>query len=136
METPQAEKFKLTQDHPSDLRIYFMIARPIHLQIANEKVVAILAYNIDTALNRAKTEAPGLEIVYYGQTTTVKELIDKLYLDTPILPPASKEIKTVQPLEIKKLNKEKFKAGLLFVLEEFVKVEGDRKKLKEIIEKI
>jgi hypothetical protein len=142
MDNPQPEKLELSRTQPQDLRIYFMIARPIKLEIANEKVIAILAYDIDSAVNKAKTMAQGLEIIYYGQTLPVKELIDKIYLDSVIIPPPALEApKTIQseeakPPDVKRLNREQFKWGLLLVLNEFVKVAEDKQKLKEIIEKI
>lgn len=137
MDTPQPEKLVLTREQSSDLRIYFMIARPLNIQIANEKVIAILAYDIDSAITKAKTEAQDLNVVYYGQNLPVKELINKIYLDNVIIPPPEETIKVIQPKEdIKKLNKEQFKVGLLLVANEYVKVAGDRKILKEIIEKI
>jgi len=137
MEQEPKEKLALTQEQVADLRIFFMIARPLNIQITNEKVIAILAYSFDTAINKARTEAQGLDIVYYGQTLPVKELISKLYLDNVIILPPSSEIpKVIQPEDIKKINKEAFKAGLLLVLSDYVEVDADRDKLKEIIDKI
>jgi hypothetical protein len=142
METPQPvpqpkdEKLELSRIQPQDLRIYFMIARPIKLEIANEKVIAILAYDIDSAVMKARMMAQGLEIVYYGQSLPIKELIDKIYLDNVLIPPPTEEAKVLESPDIKKLNKEQFKAGLLLVLNDLVKVEEDRIKLKEIIEKL
>lgn len=137
MEKPQPEKLELSRTEPSDLKIYFMISRPIKLELTNEKVIAILAYDIESALVKAKVIAQGLEVVYYGQALPVRELINKLYLDNVIVPPPAEPSKTIEPeKEIEKLSIQQFKAGLLMVLNDFLKVETDRKKLKEIIKKI
>ena len=133
--TPQPkEKLNLKRDEVLDLRIYFMVARKEDIKVSNEKVVASLAYNLEGALERAKEEAKGLNLAYHGQNIPVKELIDKIYLDGQITPQSDGEEK-IELVNLEKLSKEQFLAGLSMILEEFVG-EEDKEVLKDIIKRI
>ena len=133
--TPQpTKKLDLKRDEVLDLRIYFMVARKEDIKVSNEKVVASLAYNLEGALERAKEESKGLNLAYHGQNIPVKELIDKIYLGDNITPPPDGEEK-IEPVNVEKLSKEQFLAGLSMALEEFAE-EKDKEVLREIIKKI
>ena len=108
------------------------------IEIKNEAVLAIIGYKLEDALARARQEAQELPLVYTGQNSLVQDFINRLYLDSSVIPPIGEPIK---PLSKKKLVKEEFKASLLLTLNEPQKWEmkiskKDKKLLSEIIEKL
>lgn len=127
------EKLDLKREETKDLRIYFFIARTPEIKVEQEKCVAVLAYDLENALIRASQEAKGLGIVFHGQSSTVKELIEKIYLEGVISPPTTE---VIEPVIKEKLSLEQFKSGLLMILEEYVKDEKEKVELKTIIEKL
>lgn len=132
----QEPKLELEKDlGKSPLMVYFFIVFPPEIQVKNEKCAAIMSYDLETAITKAQIEAKGLGLFYTGQKTPITDLISKLHIEGIISPPTTEE-KVIEPLPPKKLSKESFKAGLLLVLNEFLKVEEDKIKLKEIIEKL
>lgn len=134
MPKAQAKKFKLEKKTKEELKIYFMIARPQSIKIPNEAVLGILAYNLEDALLKAQGLIPEFNIVFHGQIATVKELLNKIYLEQNVIVPPKKKLIEIKP-EPEKLSREQFKAGLMLALEEFTKGRN-KKELKKIIEKL
>ena len=133
--TPQPkDKLELKREQSQDLRIYFMIARQPEIKIENEKVIAVIAYTLEDSLIKAREEAKTLNIIFHGQSMTVSSLIEKLYLDNIVSPQPDGEEK-IEPVNLEKLSKEQFLAGLSMVLEEFTE-EKDKEVLRDIIKKI
>lgn len=135
IQEPKLEpKLELEREIKSPLLVYFFIIHQPEAKLKDEKCVAVMAYDLESAIFRAGQEAKNLAIFYTGQKVPIIDLIAKLQLDNIISPPTKKEEIVEIPKE--KLNLENFKAGLLLAAEELIKVEEDKQKLKEIIEKL
>ena len=135
---PIVEKLKLTREESQELRIFFMIGkRPLRNMIVEEKVVAILAYQLEDAFSKAKKENPGFGLLYHGQNTTVRELLSQLQTDSVVsLPTHSEEGRVEKPDPPEKISLEQFRTGLMLVADEYVTDPNDQKELKRIISEL
>lgn len=134
--TPVEEpKLNIKREEPQDLRIFFFIARTPEIKIEQEKCIAILSYDLETALVRASQESKGWGLVFHGQSTTIRELMERIYLDGIVSPPTT-NLEAVEQISKEKLSLEQFKAGLAYAAEELVKNEEEKAKLKEMIKKL
>ena len=123
------DKLELTRDDRQDLTLYFFIAKRPN----EERVVAILAFQLEDAFQGAKQEAMGFILVFTGQKVPMKELLFRLQIDRTISPPISPEkVKAEQPLSAEKINFESFKNGLLLVVDDYVEFK-DKEVLKGIL---
>ncbi len=129
MEINNEAKLELTRNGKQDLMLYFFVAKKIN----DERVVAILAYQLEDALQRAKQEAVGFTLFYNGQKTSMRELLLRLQTGGVIFPASDlQEIRQEQSLPAEKISFENFKSCLLMALDDYVIIE-DKDKLKEII---
>jgi len=83
--------------------VFFFIVRSGVYRIPNEAVLAVLAYDLETALARAKNDAGALDITYRGQNISIYRLIEKLHLDTVVSPPTT-ETKPISDMYIGELG--------------------------------
>lgn len=135
------EPLELKRNGKDDLCIWFLISKPAPIKIDGEKVVSVLAYDLPSAMERAKKEAPGQALFFMGQKTPVKDLLKKLVLGDD---PMAKMVKTaleaveIEPTEVKgrKMGKERFKNSLLLTAETMIKSSEDRKVLEGIVKKL
>ena len=130
----QEPKLELNRQEKQELKLYFFIARQPNIEVQNEKVIAVLAYELESALLRGKQEAKELNIIYHGQAIPIREVIEKIYIEGVLSPPTTTEKLPEIPRE--KLSIEQFKAGLVLAAENLCQNEEQKKQLKELIENL
>ena len=136
--TAPIEKMELTRKQDQELKIFFMIGRR-PLPVPEERIVAILAYILEDALEKAKHDYPGFGLFYNGQSMTVKELLEKIHSQgTVISPPTHSSVSKELRIEEKKseppekIGFDQFKNGLMLVVDDYLQGE-DKETLKRII---
>ncbi len=124
----QTKKLKLETDIKQELKLYFMITRPVAVNVSNEFVQPILAYNLESAVREARKNIPSnFSLVYHGQVISVKEFLSKIHL--------GKE-KVLLEHKVKTSSKKQFVWDLMLTADKFLKDEKDKKALKRLIKKI
>ena len=121
------------EEESQELRIFFMIGRKL-LPKPEEKVVAILAYQLEDAFENAKKDNLGFGLLYNGQNMTIRELLAKLQTDSVVSPPVHQEEKRMEkPHSPERISFEQFRTGLMLVIDKFITDPKDQKELKRII---
>jgi len=118
------EKLKL--EKAEELKLYFFIGRKNDIRIEGEKCISVLAYDLETALKKAR-ESEKDAIVYHGQSISVRSLTSKI---------AQEEVSVEKGNIPQVLGKEQFKRCLLLSANELVKDPLDKESLMKIINKI
>ena len=98
-------------------------------QIA-EKVIAILAYELESALRQANMSNPGFSVVVTGQSIPAKELLAKIKAHNVIAP--TRIIGKPKPVKAKEMSFEQFKCNLMLAADNFINGK-DQKALMKII---
>ena len=129
MKTKTNNKIPLTNLKKEDLKLFFLISRPLKLNIDNEKVELVLDFNLEGVMKQLKMPQ-GFTATYKGNLT-INQLLEKIQLDNKVS--IGSEAKVI---DHKKMNKKQFKNSLMLVADTFVKKAKDKKVLKEIIERI
>ena len=135
-------KLELEKEIKSPLMVFIFLTHPPEIQLTTAKGILVLAYDLETAMNRAGYEMRKVQEIknwkmfYTGQKINVSEFIAKLELDKTVFPLSQQEEKTGTSVQNNRLNISQFKAGLLLAAEELVKVEKDKETLKDIIKRL
>lgn len=136
----EPKKLEIEKDFKEKLKLYFIIIRPgIYPPIPNEHVKGILAYRTEDALARAKQdeEQPGLAFIYTGNYIYVDELLKRIKTEgVTIISTPKKTVPQAIMYPPSKIGLEGFKVGLKMAAEEYLEDEKDKKKAKELINKI
>ena len=127
-------KLELERETKSPLMVYFFIIHSPELKLKEEKCVAVMAYELETALIRAGQEAKGLSLFYTGQKTPITELISKLHLDNVISPPTSEE--KLPEIPQKELTKRQFIWNILYAADKLISDPTKRQQLKDLLKEI
>jgi len=130
----QKQKLDMERDQHQELKIWFFIARKEKLEPEIEMVQATLAYTLEDALLRAKQEAKDLNVVYHGQNTTVKELIEKIYLEGIVTPKITDE--KLPEIPPKEMSRKQFIYNILLAADTMIKDPEKRKQLKALLKEI
>jgi len=131
-------KFELTINEPQELKIYFFIGRKVlDMNHFEEKIISMVAYNLETALEQGRKDYEGYVVTYNGQNTTVKSFLTKLNVDFGMFnaEPAPSMKFEFPPLTPQEVSFEQFRCNLLFVADRYVS-EKDREALKQIIKNL
>jgi len=132
--TQPTPKLELERETKSPLMVYFFIIHSPELKLKEEKCVAVMAYELETALIRAGQEAKNLSLFYTGQKTPITELISKLHLDNVISPPTSEE--QLPEIPQKEMSKQSFIWNLLYAVDNFIEDPEKRQQLKDLLKEI
>jgi len=135
MNIQSQEKLELKRTKEQDLRLFFMIGRKLS-PMPEEKIIAILSFQLEDAFIKAKTTYLGFNLIYNGQNILMRELLEKLQVEGSVSPPTSREERVEEePLSPERINFEQFKNCLLLAVDEFTKPE-DKETLKNIIKEL
>jgi len=118
-------KLDLILKTDKELRLYFMIGR----NIKDEKVVAIIGYELESVLQTAQQQNLGYNIIYKGQNVLIKDLLGRIKVGEDIVGESVIEAK-------QETSKESFVNGLKLVADRFVEGSNDKRSLKRILDKI
>ena len=133
MEDNPQEKLELKRTEEQDLRLFFIMGKK-QLPIPEERIIVILAFQLEDAFLRAKTTYPGLGLTYNGQNILMKELLEKLQTEGSVSPPTAQRVEE-EPLPPEKLRFEEFRNCLLLAADSYAKIK-DREMLKDIIKRL
>jgi hypothetical protein len=136
--TREINTFEMEREFREKLKIFLFFVKTENIvpDSEKEKIGMIIAYRPQDAIDKAIVEYPGKNIFYQGQSMEVEEFI-KGVAWVGNMSDIKKEVELpLQPaIKTEDLSKEKFKAGLLLVLNKFTK-EDDKETLLKIINNI
>ena len=132
MKTKKTIKIPLTNLRKEELKLFFLISRPIKLDIANEKVELVLDFNLEGVMKNLKLPQ-GFTAAYKG-SLTISQLLEKIQLENKVS--VGNESKVIDQPAKKKMNKKQFKNSLMLVADKFVKKAKDKKVIKKIIKEL
>lgn len=125
-------KLPVVDKQDRDLRLYFLVYRPIQLSVPNEGMAAILSYDLDKAIERAKQIVPLNYFMVCLGYKTVKELLEVIQIEGSLI------IKSGEKQElpsIEKISIEQFRNGLMLVANEYCEPK-DREILLDILKRV
>jgi len=132
METETTIKLPIVDQQERELRLYFMVSRPIQLSIPNEGIAAILSYDLDEAAKKVRKIIPINYFVSYLGYKTVNDLLKDIQLEGTVVvePEGNKEV-----LAKEKISAEQFRNGLMLVANDYCS-EEDKNIIISILEKV
>ena len=130
MELTDDTKLGLTLQRDQELRLYLMIGTTVITNAiipkAEQKVIAIAGYDLESTLAEARKTNPDCLIVYKDQTILFKDLLGKI----------KDGVGEVKVVETKEPSKETFITGLKLVADRFVTNKRDKASLLRVLERI
>ena len=128
MEVQPEIKQPLKRRKDEELKLFFLISRPVQLNIANEGIQVVLGFNLEEVIGKIKIP-PNMFLLFKG-SLPVNELLNKVQLNESV---SFGEKEEIPPREI---NKERFRNNLLLASDNFVKDEKDKEEIKRIIKSL
>lgn len=126
------QPLELKKDFQEPLKVFLIFVSNFPQPPVGYSINGIVAYRQEDALARAIADNPGRHIFFAGNTISIEELMAKIKPEKPL--PLSVE-NSLQPSDVKGMNKAKFKQALMLVLDDYTKPK-DRKTLRAIIDAI